>query len=70
MSAGGDPPADGLEFLDERGGIGHDFDVVGPALLKEDRHARRADLVRANRGAAKERDDNGAQRRADKPPAP
>ena len=49
----GDSAARRLELLDERGGIGHDLDVVGPALLEEDRHARRADLVRAKRRAAR-----------------
>ena len=49
------------EFLDQRSGIGRDFDVVGSAVVKEHRHTRRADLVSANRYDAGKRDDDSAK---------
>jgi hypothetical protein len=46
------------ELLDQRRGVRDDFDVVGRSVVEQDRHARRAELVREKPGAA------GANQRA------
>ena len=58
-------PAIFPSYEDERRSVGHNFNVVGPPLLQDDRHARGAELVRANGRPACERDQPGAQCRAD-----